>query len=91
MKYALQRCSQRLRLNFHQKVNLTQLSLECGYQLTFVYVILNTRNNLIKIGKSKLPNYREITLQSEEPEIELLFAYAVPSDFDSASERDLDE
>jgi len=38
----------------------------------FVYIMRNNRNGHIKIGFSKNPKYREITLQSQEPEIQLL-------------------
>lgn len=35
----------------------------------YVYLMLNTRNRFVKIGKSKRPKHREKTLQAEEPEI----------------------
>jgi hypothetical protein len=37
----------------------------------FVYLMRNQRNGFVKIGFSKAPQYREATLQSEEPEIVL--------------------
>lgn len=37
-----------------------------------VYLMLNCRNKYTKIGKSLTPEYREKTLQSEEPEVHLL-------------------
>lgn len=40
----------------------------------YVYLMKNTRNGLVKIGISSNPKYREATLQSEEPEIEMLFS-----------------
>ena len=43
-----------------------------------VYLMYNTRNDLIKIGQSKHPNSREKTLQSEEPEIVLLAMWQAP-------------
>jgi hypothetical protein len=43
--------------------------------LRWVYVAINHRNGYHKIGYSKNPALREKTLQSEEPEIELLFSY----------------
>lgn len=42
-------------------------------QSTNIYVMRNSRNGYYKIGKSRNPRVRESTLQSEEPEIELLF------------------
>lgn len=38
-----------------------------------IYLIKNNRNGYIKIGKSSNPKKREKTLQSEEPELELIF------------------
>lgn len=40
----------------------------------FVYLMRNQRNKFTKIGWSKSPTLREKTLQSEEPEIELLWS-----------------
>jgi hypothetical protein len=40
---------------------------------SYVYLMKNERNGYIKIGKSNNPKYREKTLQSEEPEISLIF------------------
>lgn len=39
---------------------------------TMIYLMRNNRNGFIKIGQSDNPRSREKTLQSEEPEIELL-------------------
>jgi len=42
--------------------------------LGHVYLMLNARNGYTKIGfTTKEPEYRESTLQSEEPEVELFF------------------
>lgn len=41
----------------------------------YVYAMVNRRNGLIKIGRSTNLRYREQTLQSEEPEVHLLFAF----------------
>lgn len=40
--------------------------------IPLVYLMLNCRNKYTKIGVSMYPQYREKTLQSEEPEITLL-------------------
>ena len=45
-------------------------------QKTYVYLMQDTTNNYYKIGHSKNPQYREKTLQSEKPTIELLLFYA---------------
>lgn len=43
-----------------------------------VYLMLNFKSNLIKIGQSRKPSYREKTLQSEEPEIEMIAFWKAP-------------
>lgn len=40
--------------------------------VNFIYLMFNSKTNLVKIGKSKNPAFREKTLQSEEPEISLI-------------------
>lgn len=39
----------------------------------YVYLMVDNRNGLTKIGFSKYPEYREKTLQSEVPDIEMIF------------------
>lgn len=41
----------------------------------FVYVMKNHRNGFFKIGFSTKPEYREATLQAEEPEISLVLRH----------------
>jgi len=48
----------------------------------FVYLMKNTRNGYVKIGFSKNPQFREKTLQSEEPEIELLISIEATIDLE---------
>lgn len=43
----------------------------------YVYLMKNKRNGLYKIGKSHNPKYREKTLHSQEPEIELIEKWEV--------------
>lgn len=43
--------------------------------VTFIYLMKNSRNNLVKIGYSVDPSFREKTLQSEEPEIDLIASW----------------
>ncbi len=40
----------------------------------FVYLMRNGRNGFTKIGYSRSPKHREKTLQSEEPEVEIIFS-----------------
>lgn len=44
----------------------------------FVYIMLNQRNGFYKIGRSVNPEYREKTLQAEEPEIDLIKKWPAP-------------
>lgn len=46
---------------------------ESKLRRTFIYLMLNKRNRFVKVGVSNNPTFREQTLQSEEPEIELIF------------------
>jgi hypothetical protein len=45
----------------------------------FVYLMHNSRNNLVKIGKSISPRHREKTLQAEEPEITMIAVWEASS------------
>lgn len=45
----------------------------------FVYLMIDTTNNFHKIGISNKPKYREKTLQSDKPTIELLHAKPFPN------------
>ena len=45
----------------------------------FVYLMIDTTNNFYKIGISNNPRYREHTLQSDKPTIELLSAKEYPT------------
>jgi len=46
-----------------------------GKNIGHLYIMKNVRNGLYKIGfTSQKPEYRESTLQSQEPEVELIFS-----------------
>lgn len=45
-----------------------------------IYLMRNTRNGFTKIGFSTNPKHREKTLQSEEPEVELLCSWPGTTD-----------
>ena len=54
----------------------------------FVYAMKNKRNGYTKIGFSKRPEYRESTLQAEDPDVELVFSFpGTPADESVAHER----
>lgn len=55
---------------FKKETNNTNRTKKLRYET--VYLMLNKRNGYVKIGKSNNPTYREKTLQSEEPEIEII-------------------
>lgn len=58
-----------------QDVNVTDVELDpC-----FVYLMCDSKNGYHKIGISKTPEYRERTLQSEKPTIEMVCAKEYPS------------
>jgi hypothetical protein len=42
-------------------------------KISYTYLMRNNRNGYIKIGYSGNPTFREATLQSEEPKIDLIF------------------
>jgi hypothetical protein len=46
---------------------------------SYIYLMKNTRNGYTKIGISKNPKHREKTLQSEEPEIDLIWKKEIPN------------
>ena len=55
--------------NEYEKNSVVKKESPRGY----VYLMMNSRNGYIKIGFTKdYPTYRESTLQSQEPEIELI-------------------
>ena len=68
-----------------EKINETNLSIDGNKdeslieEKCYVYLMHDTSNNYYKIGESKTPQYREKTLQSEKPSIELLCAKHYPN------------
>lgn len=73
-------------LRFLDKANFYQdffrkegpVNQEVKDDTNYVYLLLNKRNNLFKIGRSKSPKYRERTLQAQEPEIEMIITWEAP-------------
>jgi hypothetical protein len=60
------------KVDFYRKYfNYSDLT-ELNTQDDYVYLMLNTKTNLIKIGRSIKPVFRERTLQSQEPEVVLI-------------------
>jgi hypothetical protein len=56
----------------------------------FTYLMEDTRNGMIKIGKSRNPERREKTLQSEAPSVEMRIAVPTESDFESELHGEFD-
>lgn len=54
---------------------------------TFVYLMLNRANGRYKIGRSKFPFFREKTLQSQEPDVELIDKWLAPSSVEKKLHR----
>lgn len=55
-------------------VRETEPELVAKAEQCFVYLMRDLRNNMYKIGISRMPNQRERTLQSEQPKTELVAA-----------------
>jgi hypothetical protein len=75
-----------IRINFLDRLTIyrelfskPKLGIDSTVSSDYVYLMLNKRNNYIKIGKSKNPLFREKTLQSDEPDIELVVAWQASS------------
>lgn len=72
-------------LNLINKIDFLREYFSCSYHIkvidgeSYVYVMLNERNGLTKIGMSTQPAFREKTLQSQEPEIHLLACWKAPA------------
>ena len=64
----------------HEQLAETQTEeLNNGEKPCYVYLMIDTTNNFHKIGISNNPKYREHTLQSDKPTIELVCAKEYPS------------
>jgi len=57
-----------------QKIESTEIRVD----FCFVYLMHDTSNGYYKIGISNKPNYREKTLQSEKPTIEMIISKKFP-------------
>lgn len=65
-------------------------SVQPGEDACFVYVMRNNQNGAYKIGISKDPEYREHTLQSQEPDVTCIFQLEFPNRESARSvERDM--
>jgi hypothetical protein len=63
--------------NYSPLLKSEVIETDVGQKITgkcFVYLMVDTTNNYYKIGISKNPKYREKTLQSEKPTIELIWS-----------------
>lgn len=58
---------------------ITQSPTECNFNWCYVYLMKDTSNGYHKIGISNTPEYRERTLQSEKPTIEMLACKKFPT------------
>ncbi len=67
---------------FYQKLVGEEFHL-ITQNVNYVYLLINTRNGLFKIGRSKNPLKREKTLQAEEPEIQLIKYWLADKTFEN--------
>ena len=58
-----------------KEINLDNVPSKSSDMLTKVYLMIDKNTGYYKIGRSKNPKYREGTLQSKKPTVELLFSY----------------
>lgn len=66
-------------LDHHWSSTPTESIIESTTEPCYVYLMVDTANGYHKIGISNHPEYREGTLQSEKPSIELVCAKKFPS------------
>lgn len=59
--------------------SINQCSMEYSFNWCYVYLMKDTSNGYYKIGISNTPEYREHTLQSEKPTIEMLACKKFPT------------
>ncbi len=59
--------------------NTISTTKETDFEWCYVYLMVDKTNGYHKIGVSNNPHYRESTLQSEKPSIELLYSHKYPS------------
>jgi len=64
---------------YRELFEMSQFEIDSTMDVDYVYLMLNKRNNYIKIGKSKNPMFREKTLQADEPNVELIVAWRASS------------
>ena len=57
-------------------------TIEIKEDQNYIYLMLNKRNGLVKIGTSIRPKFREKTLQGEEPEIYLISIWQAPREIE---------
>lgn len=72
-----------LRAQQHLRESLQMMRLASAKKVkkpTNIYIILNNRNGMIKIGRSLCPLNRESTLQSEDPDVSLLHHFVATED-----------
>lgn len=60
------------KIDFYKRLLGVEGLIEIQDGLEYVYLMLNKDSGYFKIGQSKKPTYRERTLQSKEPEVEIV-------------------
>lgn len=73
------RVSEYEKLTFYRKFfEYRPFTFDLNNETKYVYLMINQRNNLFKIGSSINPSHRERTLQSQEPEVGLVAYWQAP-------------
>lgn len=66
------------KLEFYRRFFDNRFAIKKHQDANGIYLLLNTENNHIKIGRSKTMLHREKTLQSQQPVIELITWWTAP-------------
>lgn len=64
-----------LKEKYKNEPEVLERKISYYFKETFIYIMENRKNGYYKIGHSKNPLFREKTLQSEEPDIVLIYKW----------------
>lgn len=75
MKHQFRKDAEHRAIEWEERMSAQRAIQPPSKKTTYLYVMIDKRTGYYKIGRSKDPSYREKTLQSDAPDIELLFHY----------------
>ena len=58
---------------------------------TFIYLVLDERTGYIKIGRARNPSARERTLQSENPQVSMIFCSPADAELERELHQEFDQ